>query len=514
MTAVLPGAEAARPAPADGDAAPAPRSGWLVAIAVAGGAYVVLYLVLALLRWRYPYELEWMEGGMVGQVAQLRSGAALYGPPSLTFTPYLYTPLYDVVAGAASLISGLGFSTLRFVSIAASLAMLVGAGRLAALDARDRVVAGVVAAGFLAATYRIGGAWFDLAREDSLALALLLWGLVVARRSATVRSALLAGVLLAGAVMTKQVALLPAAAVAAFLLLARRPRPVVVTYIGTLAVLVGGSTLVLQVATGGWYGYYTLALPSRHELVSSQWVGFFTGDLLRPLPVAVVLGAVALAVLRRDRSEGFWFHLLVGGAIVLAAYSARLHSGGYDNVVIPAYAELAVLFALGADALLRQPRRLVGAAVGLACLAQLIALRYDVGAQLPDGARQRGGDAAVAALASLPQPVYLPGHPWYLRLAGLPLNAQSAAIEDVLRGGGSESDALRKQLQDAIEQQRFGSIVVDSGTGYSYLPDDTCRWYEPAGSLAPGAPLPMPVTGTMTAPETVLVRRATPVASC
>ena len=43
-------------------------------IAVVAGGFILMYVVVALLRLRYPYELEWIEGGMVNHVAQLRTG--------------------------------------------------------------------------------------------------------------------------------------------------------------------------------------------------------------------------------------------------------------------------------------------------------------------------------------------------------------------------------------------------------------------------------------------------------
>src|SRR5262249_52504511 len=67
-------------------------------IAIVAGLFILMYAVAALLRRRSPYELEWIEGGMVNHVARLRGGQPLYGAPSLTFTPDIYTPLYFVVA--------------------------------------------------------------------------------------------------------------------------------------------------------------------------------------------------------------------------------------------------------------------------------------------------------------------------------------------------------------------------------------------------------------------------------
>ena len=81
-------------------------------IAVVAGMFILMYVVVALSRLRYPYELEWIEGGMVNHVARLRSGQPLYGPPSLTFRPDIYTPLYFLVAAVVSVVAGTGFVAL------------------------------------------------------------------------------------------------------------------------------------------------------------------------------------------------------------------------------------------------------------------------------------------------------------------------------------------------------------------------------------------------------------------
>ena len=165
-----------------------------------------------LLRLRYPYELEWIEGGMVNHVARLRSGQPLYGAPSLTFTPDIYTPLYFVVSALVSVLTGTGFVSLRLVSIVASLVLLAALAKLADRETKDPVAA-VVAAGLFAACYRISGAWLDIAREDTLCIALLFCGLVVARDARTGRRGVAAGALVSLSFLTKQVALLPAVGV-------------------------------------------------------------------------------------------------------------------------------------------------------------------------------------------------------------------------------------------------------------------------------------------------------------
>ena len=488
---------------------PAARaSRWLLIAAIAGIGFIVMYLVIALVRLRYPYELEWIEGGMVDHVARIRDGHSLYASPSLTFTADIYTPLYFLVSAAVSLVTGLGFFPLRLVSLLASIALFGALAKLTMTDTDDWI-SGVVAAGLFAACFRIGGAWLDTARVDTLCIALLFWGLVVARQARTARNGVVAGVLISSAFLAKQVALFPAVAVAVFFLAARRGRSVTGSYVLTVLVGIGGTTLVANAITHGWYSFYVFELPARHEIASENYVDFFTHDLIRPLPVVLLLVIAAFVALRR-RMDGLLFHAIVGGAVLFAAYSARLHTGGYDNVLLPIYAELAVLGAIGVHSLLRSPaRRWVATAAGLLVLAQFALLLYNPIDQLPTAADRRAGAAMMTGLRALPQPAYLPGHPWYLVEAGQKSSAQGAAIEDVFRGDrGGSGPVLARQLWDSVATRHWAAIVVDSGTGFSYLPDNLCRYYEPVGTLDPSGATVLPLTGTKTAPKTVWEPRA------
>lgn len=137
-------------------------------------------------------------------------------------------------------------------------------------------------------------------------------------------------------------------------------------------------------------------------------------------------------------------------------------------------------------------------------------LVYDPGAQIPSRTDVALGDQTLAALRQLPQPIYLPGHPWYLDEIGQPANTQSAAIGDVLRGGGAEGRQLAEELWRTVAEQQYGSIVVESAVGYSYLPDNLCRYYEPAWSLLASGEVSYPITGTITGAAEVWLPRAVP----
>ena len=48
-------------------------------------------------RIAYPYDLEWMEGGMLHHALRIQTGHGIYNAPSIDFIPYLYTPLYPAL---------------------------------------------------------------------------------------------------------------------------------------------------------------------------------------------------------------------------------------------------------------------------------------------------------------------------------------------------------------------------------------------------------------------------------
>lgn len=498
-------------------ARPAAGSRLAAGLVTAGAAVAVAcYLAVAVARIHTPAGLEWMEGGIALHVQRVLHGHSVYGPPSTAFTPYLYTPLYYYVSAPFAAVLGSGLAPLRLVSLLASVALL---GLVAALVRREtgRWWAGAGAAGLLAACFGVSGAWLDLARVDTLSLALAVASLYLVRAGRRWPSAVAAGVLAAAAVMTKQVALAPALAVVPFLLRADRRRAA--SYGAALAAGLGASVGVLQWTSHGWFWFYAVRIPLHHQVVRSEIAGFWTNDIgsrLWPaLAVAVAVGAVTWRGRgrpwrgRRGWSPGVWFYLPVLASLVVAAWVGRLHSGGYDNVLLPAYAAVAVLFGLATSRLDRLGRP--AAAVAAACVVALGAtLAYNPARQVPGPAQAAAAGRLVAELRALPGPVYLPGHPWYLARAGKPPVAQTAAVEDVLRADiGHTGARLDTALAAQMAARRFGALVVESDTSLTVLPADTCRFYAPAYRL-PGWRALLPVTGTSTAPATVWLPRTTP----
>jgi hypothetical protein len=58
-------------------------------LGAAAVGYLAVYVAIALLRIRYPFDLEWMEGALIDHVRRIVDGQPIYVGPSLDFIPFL-----------------------------------------------------------------------------------------------------------------------------------------------------------------------------------------------------------------------------------------------------------------------------------------------------------------------------------------------------------------------------------------------------------------------------------------
>src|SRR5262245_40564630 len=82
--------------------------------------YLAVYVTIALFRLGHPFELEWMEGGIVDHVRKVVEHRPLYAKPSLSFVSFFYPPFYYWVGAAVSSVLGIGFLPLRLASFLSS----------------------------------------------------------------------------------------------------------------------------------------------------------------------------------------------------------------------------------------------------------------------------------------------------------------------------------------------------------------------------------------------------------
>jgi 4-amino-4-deoxy-L-arabinose transferase-like glycosyltransferase len=472
----------------------------LQAALIAGALwYLGSYLVVALARIGYPYDLEWMEGGSLEHVARVLHGQVIYVPPSLEFTPYIYAPLYYYVAAVFAKLFGLRLLSLRMVSLAASLGVFALIALLVRLRTRSRLAA-LVAVGLFAALFQRSGAFFDLARVDSLALFLTLLPVWLLLRSE--RHDLAAGALLAAAFFTKQSMLLIAAPVVlARAWSLRGPRRL--QCLAAFFALAAGGTGLLHLYTHGWSTYYLFTLPASHSWIAGSWIGYWRDDLFLTVPVAMLALAFAIAGARRGVTAQPVELAVVLGCLV-ESWSSRMHSGAFSNVLMPIYACLAwqtgtVMGRLDDSAPVPFGRPIVRTLAPWACLLQLALLWFAPWKQVPTGADRAAGAALVARLAAVPGPVLVPFHPHLARLAGKATGAQEMALHDVLRGGNRPvADALADEIRRRLRAREFAAVIVDQ----DWWPAELTASYLPSQTLfTPESPVFWPRTGWPTRPR-------------
>ena len=172
----------------------------------------------------------------------------------------------------------------------------------------------------------------------------------------------------------------------------------------------------------------------------------------------VGLGRRPLAAAKRparppdeDTSPNWSFWIAVGAGLVGASWLSLVHAGGSSDVLMPAYAAVAIFAGLGYDALIRSDPEVPGTARGHPRGCD----RRPGGPTRPrqpprDPIRgQRGrGHRFIALVSSLPGQVIVADHPWYDTMAGKPSWAQSEAVHDVLRSGPGPA---RRDLLASIE---------------------------------------------------------------
>jgi hypothetical protein len=428
-----------------------------VAIIALAATHIVLYLAVALRTIRYPYPLEWMEGGSIDVIARVRAGLPIYARPTASYVPYIYAPLYYIVSSLASRLVGLGFFAGRLVSFLAtcgSCALIYGFIRREGAD----ISAALTGVGIFLSTYDASGRWFHLARVDALFLLLLLAASYALRFVPGWRGAIVAAVLFWLAFLTKQIGLSVAAVMLAFVAIAALRRALGAgALLGTLLL---ATNVVMDSLTHRWWHYFIYTLPAKHQLDFSLLVDFWRTDVGTHLPLAVG-GAIALLVCARDRAQRWFYAGLIAG-FSGASCAARVHTGGWLNDVIPAFAVLALAMPIGIALAFHQgTARTFGRIVLIAQLAwPLAALPRALHHVIPSAADRAAADRYVALLKGIDGQVIIWNQRFVETRAGKNSWGLEMAATDILRSNDtSMAAALKQDVIDACRRRDVAGVI-------------------------------------------------------
>lgn len=155
-------------------------------------------------RFSYPYDLEWMEGGLLQHAQRISDGQGIYVAPSIDFIPYLYTPFYPALMSLLGSAVGISYQLGRAISIVSLLGITAVAiasivrwrpkilSRFAIVPFSSTAVeesspgprwlGAALAVGVFAACYPYVEGWYDIVRADTLFLFLITAGVLASSR--------------------------------------------------------------------------------------------------------------------------------------------------------------------------------------------------------------------------------------------------------------------------------------------------------------------------------------------
>jgi len=294
-------------------------------------------------RLGYPMDIEWNESGFLYQAHRLMHGLPIYGPPSQGFLPYPYPPGYTVMLALAGRIFGLDYSTGRAVSL---LFFIAGSAVLArevwvhCSARRSAPLWVLLSLGTIAASFPVTGGWYDLVRNDSMTMALVVIAaaLVGAERPTRLRTGLAAAALIA-AVFTRQPAAFFAVWICSFALWRSRRFGLMLTLATGLGCVVLLVALVLT--THGWAWTYILGIYAKHTVrLDGFWPGMDIVARFAPFVVLIPI-LVPLLALRRQLSPRavLWSGMFACALPAALLPFAKVH--GWRNDLLP------IVFLLG-----------------------------------------------------------------------------------------------------------------------------------------------------------------------
>ena len=438
-------------------------------------AYLAAFIATSVARIVYPYQADDLEDVALAEVQRILTGQPIYVAPTLEYVPLIYGPVFFYLSAAVAVVTGPNFASVRLVATLASLGAMLLAGLLVRRETGS-LVAALVAAGLLAASQPLLNGVLNVGRTDSTCLFFLLAALYVIRTASLAPRvrwwALAAGGCLTGlALLTKQ-SVAPVG-VAIVVYLACTTPTQVVPFLVALCVTVAAPLAVLTVQSGNWPLFYLWDLPRRHELRPDLMPRFWQLDILPRATVPLLLGPVFLIARALSRDwKTVVFYGLIAASMFASAWAPRANTGGARNVLLPAYAILAIMAALGLREGLVQlapsthpNSRAFRAYVLFVGLFQCVIMLYAPRPMAPYRSDLWADDRMANKLADLGGSIFAPSYGTYLRGTQSSAQPNIGALLELTGGYGGgmtpQGGQWLGELGNALQQRRYQYVLLD-----------------------------------------------------
>ncbi len=434
-------------------------------------------------RLTYPFDLEWMEGGMLLHAMRVRDGLPIYVAPNPEFIPYIYTPGYAWLVGMVGRVVELGYPMARAISVAGTAL----AALLLVLGVRQeghRWSLGLGAAALFLSCYDEVGAFFDVVRNDGQQVLLMGAAVLLCRRAT--RPALAAGGLaLFLAFTTKHNMAMLGLPIAVALWRVHGWRRAG-WFAAWSAVPALAWTGWMQLSSDGYFLTYILAIPATHPIVGARLFPQAEKELLAAFPWPIALACAPLAwtlgaaILRRVRelpkperapitaerrfARWYWIGVMTMGMIMVVLM--RGHHGGFQNVLMPGFWLIALMTCIGLGALVKRATHPLGRALLLLACAVVVAWqtwdgRWERDRYTTTDADIAAGEEVLEHIRAFDGPVWMPHSPYYPVMVGKEPSLALIALWDVTHAR-SPLKRESRAINLAIKEQRYDAIIVAS----------------------------------------------------
>lgn len=434
--------------------------------------FSLMFLFAALPRLFYQYDLDLAEDGILMQAWQFAQGLPVFVPPNADFVPLQNTPFYSWLGGLIIRATGPDFLPLRLVSFISVVATALMVYYITLREAGEKWIA-LASAGLFIGGYRVTGFWYDLARVDSLYIALSLLGITLAIYARGRAGLMFASAsVLALAFYTKQTALVFGLGIALLLLFqyGRRGFWYVLPFTGLIAI----PLYLLNTSSNGWFWFYAFTLSSGDPIELGRVANFFTLELFGGMigPAGCLVGFtyiavrkasnVRLSILVRDRP---WLFAILTG--IVASAIGRASTGANLNDLMPAYTLLCLTPALllrewsaALDAFSEAPVTIgtVELMVALSILFQFSVGAYNPLRYVPNSEMVASGNRLIQRIKAIEGNVNVMMHPYYALRAGKQPSAQFANVWYAYKRGGMP---MPGDLVARLNSKYYAALVSD-----------------------------------------------------
>lgn len=432
-----------------------------VVLAGWGLANVALVIFFWVNQTPFPLNLDLMEGTVLQHFQRASFGQPIYSVPSADFAALAYNPLYYVVSIPFGWVLGVNLTTLRIVSILAT----IGSAAVLYVVVRQKTGSvwwGVMAVGLFAAAYRVMDAYLNTAHSDAWFLFSALLGTAIIDRNRSRGWNAVGVVVLVACFWFKQHGAF--FAIGGLLYLTWREGFRATIY--WLIALLLGPALYLFVGPlifGPDLQYYTWEVPRR-------WSEFNLGLLRRFLlfiagnyAVLALSSAVYTAWTFVKQRKAFSVWQFQFAFALLSAALGTLDPGSSDNVYIPMGTWFILLGVLGLAAFARNVSWAARYRVHLVALVVTFALfLYNPADYVVPANASAEFDTFTQTLASLDGTVYAPWLGQLQRGYVFSPAVHWVALDDMVRGPGrnTENNPLIRDLLAPVEHPPGNAYIV------------------------------------------------------